>query len=615
MESKLHDKQPSATSTNSGVIERKLDASQDGFGVGRRAQSNARELVFLFASVFLLAGWLASALWLSITRLFLPDNALHIDTNNYNTFVSFAGQLIGTIVSFGIGAGFRAVLKQRIKRRQGVSVVWYDALVHFSWMSLQAKLRWTAILSVPLFLLNQTFSAASQAAFGASEATASFSAPWVYAHVAENLPVLQASNFSLFTYPYDSGDLLNMGHLRFADFDNERPLVMLDGNRMYAGQDDPLVSPSPFEIVRYYLNETIPGSNFSGIAEGDLSGAFDTDEKNLYNAGNKAYQQAVVEGFLSRVQCSDYASTGVNTSFQPVPDAQVFVGSFAFDCGQKLVVYSNDTSIADIYACEDGSPDLYFMFISDTSALTNSSESQNVLIDGDPNLTFTKCTVVSITSGSYTVSKYERGGTSLMEVKSKPSPNSLTVIPTSFPIVKFMGDDLLNNFGRQGWSGLAQSLVWTFTLSEISQSDATRINQFLERLVERLVKATLAQIAAAVAVEADSLAGDPDGLNYTESSSEFTFYTTALQLHLEGNQFVWLIVPVALLSLQLLLSYHIFSERHDSVNLTNPITTAYIGIVSENHGIDPDRDRQWLSYEGSRGRFVAADNSRPPVSV
>ncbi|KAM0788153.1 hypothetical protein ACM66B_001316 [Microbotryomycetes sp. NB124-2] len=542
-----------------------------------------------------------------------------MSVNNYNTMVSFGGTLVGTIISFGIGAGFRAVLKQRIKRRQGINVVWYEALVHFSWMSVQARWRWTAALSVPLFLLNQTFSAASQAAFGASDAVTSFDAPWSFARLSQNLDAVSQSNFQLLVYPYDSGDLINMAHLRYAEFDDERPLVMLDGNRLYAGQDDPLVSPSVFDVTRYYLNlsasavETASDSTADGegVLQADLSGLgatnlshgahdlFDSDMARMFNAGTKAWQQAPVEGFLSDFKCADYNSTYVNVTFSAVADAGVIVGSFDFgDCGQKLAVYDNNASIADVYACNNGSPDIYFIFISDTSAFANST--QNTVIDGELNLTFSKCSLASVSSGMYVVSKYERGGTSIMQVKSEV-PDTLVDIPPNFQLVSFMGQDLLNNFGQQGWAGLAQSLSWVFALDSLTQTNVTRVNLYLERLCERLVKATLALMSGALAVEGDSI-GSLDGLNLVTTKSDFTFFMTAIQIHLESFQLFWLFVPVLLLLIQLALSYHVFIGRRERVDFTDPVTTAFIGMASHENVLERHGNSQWLTYNHSDGK-------------
>ncbi|KAK4048601.1 hypothetical protein OIO90_005771 [Microbotryomycetes sp. JL221] len=544
-----------------------------------KLRSNNRELGFMLASLFCLLGWLAIALWLWITKLFLPENKFkRMATGDYNTMISLFGTLVGTVIALGIGAGFRSILKRKITRHQGIDILWYDAIVHFSWMSVQAKLRWTAALSIPLFLLNQTFSAASQAAFGASNEVTSFSANWSYAHLTDNLEKVQASQFSLLLYPYDSGDLLNMGHLRYADFDDTRPLIMLEGTRLYAGQDDPLVSSTVLELPRYYLNQTGMSNTTADNAASSLANAFNEEEASLFSAGNKAWQQAGVEGFLSDAACVDYDNSNVNYTFTAVEDAEVVIATFDFGCGQKLAVYSNDTAIADVHACQDGTPVIYFVFISDTStAARQNGTGDNVDEDGDNNITFSRCDVEWVSSAIYTAAKYERGGTAIMEIKSQDTESR--EIPPSFEIVKFLGNDMLNNFGRQGWAGLAQSLVWVFALDEVTEGATTRINQYLERLVERLVKATLAQISGALAIEGD-INKELDGQQLVLVNSQFTFFTTALQIHLSRAQLWWLVIPIALLLLQLGLSWLIIAERKTIVDFTDPVSTAFIGMLS-----------------------------------
>ncbi|GAA5820980.1 hypothetical protein JCM11251_001904 [Rhodosporidiobolus azoricus] len=155
---------------------------------------------FLVAlTVLLLLIWLAAALVLWRVNLFLPvdyfggtveDEGGWWSSGQYNTLISVGGSFAGAAIGYGLGHGFKAILRMRLLSSGGISLYTYDALADMSQQQIRWHWEWSAVAALLLFVVMQLFDAATQAAFGTGVVQVNLSIPFRRPRIADNADLL-----------------------------------------------------------------------------------------------------------------------------------------------------------------------------------------------------------------------------------------------------------------------------------------------------------------------------------------------------------------------------------------------------------------------------------------
>lgn len=402
------------------------------------------------------------------------------------------------------------------------------------------------------------------------------SLPFRFARISDNLEAVntQMSLLSLNPLPMSNDIDTNVGNARQALSGDKTAIAQVYGVSEITGRDLPLYSVQwEYQTL---LNVASPGYD---------SPLTSSQTALVAASSNNAVVRTLVEAFYSTVSCS-YGSADISTQLTEDLAARTF--TLSFPCGNKTTQYSlANPVVADSHACTDGSPTIYVYLANPSDATT-------------PILNLYQCTISASSAMSpVVVSAAVRGA------KTAGASFSRQDLPTNLNLVKYIGADALNNFGSNGWRALLSSL----TLAESESQDRLEL---LEVTMETIVKNALARVSywMTYGVETGKIPGLEWSYTYGQvscslpRSSSYPQILTpldtsqlevpALKLHPTTIQLGWLVVPLALLLLQIFLMIYYTVYNTGKVDFTDPVAMALIGLAS-------DRD---LNVEGgSTGEF------------
>ncbi|GAA5911970.1 hypothetical protein JCM6882_004729 [Rhodosporidiobolus microsporus] len=525
-------------------------------------ETSKAEIPAVVGAFLLLVGWLAAAIILYRNHTFVPLNYfdrsignpnswLHATTSNgiYNTFISVIGSLVGAAIGYGIGCGFKAMLRRDLLRKKGVSLYTYEAVVKYAAVGLQLKLRWTAVVALLLFASVQLLGGATQAAFGSSLDTMTMHVRLRAPRLTDNIPLFLQSNGWAASALANSGTAGGADNFPAAAYSaaanrNPDPEIAILGTVEHLHL--PFFSAEPIRQI-LSLDES----------KSDWASTFTRNERDLVAASGQNIMRTEVEAFTANATCEAYQIGG---EARNDTTSGLTRYDFTFPCGKKTALYdlSDATSyLADAYACPDGTPNVYYIFISPSSpgepaGFECSVSAASALLPIAVN--HQSSSAVPAGSGSYPVA-----------------------IPDSLQLVKNLGINVLNNFGHSGWPRMGVSLLQLTDGVTDGEVAYARYVAYFETLTESLAKWQLAQASNILSVYLWSDSSNP--VSYV--SREGTVLVQALRIHLRGYLLAWLIIPVVLILILVYSSFFVFVGNSGQTDFTDPVSTALIGIGSE----------------------------------
>ncbi|GAA5892669.1 hypothetical protein JCM6882_000552 [Rhodosporidiobolus microsporus] len=540
------------------------------------------------STILLLVVWLAAAIALWRINLFLPvdyfggnvdDDGGWWSSGQYNTLISVAGSFAGAAIGYGIGHGFKALLRKQLLSPGGISLYSYDALADMSQQQIRWHWQWSAVAALLLFVVMQLFDAATQAAFGTGVVQVNLTIPFRRPRISDNVNLLlpYLDNVSSLLSASDEADTnIDAAVTSLFPTPHDVQATILNTLELSSPEEPLFAAQTQLRLIQgVFLDEV----------ENDLT----PRETRMLRPSREIIAFAEVEGFFANAACEPF-SPDYTTASSPTLNATAF--SISFPCGTKSAYYwTNSPSgnapappVADAFVCPAPSP-ILFLYSANPAP-------------PEPSILFAyRC---DLSTSSVLVPMTFSPLLRTARITRLPDPTSLAALPSSVGAVQLLAADLLDDFGPRGFVVLQQAF------EVVDQRELNR-TLFVQRAVETLVKVTLARASFVFTRAAD--VGAVQELRYETVESEFQ--VEALQLHLAGPTLYWLAPPILLLFLLLYVGSFVLvpslarSAGAGRADFTDPTSVLLVALGSEGGRGEWERLRG-----GGTGNFGKGDEER-----